>query len=172
MRSALRPELGQYEPTDVTNLNTADHEALCKPATQSKDTFKFQTMPPLQSQQSYAGEIIEHTRENYASTPMQYDAPKATLFPASQEATLPAQKIRYPARALPKEFANAGDKILHYINQAEWLATAQIHQLCYWHIAEASRAPNASRDLKSLVEAKRIKFQNFGKSKIYYTGAK
>jgi hypothetical protein len=37
-------------------------------------------------------------------------------------------------------------------------------------VAEASRASNASRDLKNLVEAKRLKFQNFGKSKIYYTG--
>ena len=44
---ALKPKLGQYDPTDVTNLSTQRHEALCKPATQSRDTFKFTTNPPL-----------------------------------------------------------------------------------------------------------------------------
>lgn len=167
---ALRPELGQYEPTDVTNLNTANHEALCKPSTQSKDTFIFQTLAPPPKPDSFAREIIEFTRENYATTPIQYDAPKVVHSPAPEVTALAAQRLPRPARALPTEFANTGDKILHYVNQAEWLATPQIHELVYSHIAEASRGPNASRDLKSLVEAKRIKFQNFGKSKIYYTG--
>ena len=167
---ALRPELGQYEPTDVTNLNTASHEALCKPSTQSKDTFMLQTLARPPKPESHAKQIIEYTRENYATTPISYDAPAVGHSPAPQ-AVAPA--IHYPtrpARALPKEFANQGDRILHYVSQAEWLATPQIHQLCYSHVKEESRKSNASRDLKALLETKRVKFQNFGKEKIYYTG--
>jgi hypothetical protein len=68
--AALRPELGQYEPADVTNLSSQDHEALCKPATQSKDTFKFITSPPLaRPARSYADLIIENTRKIFSSPP-------------------------------------------------------------------------------------------------------
>lgn len=130
----------------------------------------FQTLAPPPKQESFAREIIEFTHENYATTPIQYDAPKVAHSPAPQEATPDAPRFPRPARALAKEFANTGDNILHYVNQAEWLATPQLHQLCYSHISDGARASNASRDLKALVEAKRIKFQNFGKSKIYYTG--
>jgi hypothetical protein len=174
--AALRPELGQYEPSDVTNLDTSSHEALCKPATQSKDTFKFQTAPPVKSAQSFVREIIEYTRENYATQARSEPQGKtntkqeagSTSPPPPDEASRPAP--RQPAKALPKEFATTGDKILHYVKLAEYLSTPQIHSLCYSHVAEGSRASNASRDLKNLIEAKRIKFQNFGKGKIYYSG--
>ncbi len=77
--------------------------------------------------------------------------------------------VKQPTRAIPKEFANAGDKILHYVSQAGYLSTSQIIALCYTHLSENARAPVASRDLKSLAESKRIKSQNFGKAKVYYT---
>jgi len=169
--AALRPELGQYEPTDVTNLNTSLHEALCKPATQSKDTFKFRTLPPLKSEQNHAAAIIDFSHENYCSeastsTHLPHAAPEVNEAVAS--APIRSQKL--PAKALPKEFATAQDRILHYVSQAEYLSTPQIIRLCYGHLAESAKKSVASRDLKALVESKRVKSQMFGPGNIYFVG--
>jgi Type IV secretion-system coupling protein DNA-binding domain len=171
---ALRPELGQYEPTDVTNLNTAEHQALCKPSTQSKDTFMFQTLAPLLKRDGYAREIIEYTRENYAGSPVSYAVTTAVSIPPSAPPA-PTQmsrpKLKRPARALPKDFASAADKVLHYIKETEWLATPHLIQLCYGHLeTEGSKKSVASRDLKQLVEAKRVRATMFGPNKIYFFG--
>ena len=170
----LRPELGQYEPTDVTNLDTAAHEALCKPSTQSKDTFLFQTLAPPPRPESFAREIIEYTRENYAGLPTSYAVePRVSVRISTKSETVQASrpKLKRPARALLKDFASASDKILHYIKEAEWLATPHLIELCYGHLeTEGSKKSGASRDLKHLVEAKRIRTTMFGPNKIYFSG--
>lgn len=163
---ALRPELGQYEPTDVTNLNTALHEALCKPATQSKDTFKFQTMAPLKFSESYVDRIVAYTRENYATPVAPKEKESATPPPDAADVPRPTR----PAKAIPKEFANSGDRIAHYVSLASYLTQNQIERICFAHNAENSRPAAASRALKNLVENKKIKIQKFGKENIYYLG--
>jgi hypothetical protein len=169
--AVLRPELGQYEPVDVTNLNIDAHEALCKPATQSKDTFKFQTLAPLKPAQSFVREIIDHTRENYSEGPRQEPASPAALRPATPLPDQPRRPLRVPIRALPKTFESNQDKILYFVGQAEWLATAHLHALCYSHIEkDETRKSAASRDLSALVGNKRLKSTVFGSGKIYYTG--
>jgi len=68
--NALRSELGEFEPSDLANLSAQDHEALCRPATQSRDTFKFITLsPPEPPEQSFADVIIERTRGRYGALP-------------------------------------------------------------------------------------------------------
>jgi hypothetical protein len=172
--AALKPELGQYEPTDVTNLNTANHEALCKPSTQSKDTFLFQTLAPPLKPKGYVREIIEYTRENYAGSPMSYAVESAVSVRSSVPSELTQTSrpnLKRPARALPKDFASASDKILHYIKEAEWLATPHLIELCYRRLeTEGSKKTGASRDLKYLAEAKRVRSTMFGPNKIYFSG--
>ena len=53
---------------------------------------------------------------------------------------------------------------------AEYLSTKQIIILCYSHLSKTSQKAAASRDLKQLVEAKRIKTQFVGKEKIFFVG--
>lgn len=167
----LRPELGQYDPSDVTNLNTSLHEALCKPATQSRETFKFKTLPPLKSEQSQAAAIIDFTHENYCSEASIATPPPHTTPEVNEAASsFPIRSRKFPAKALPKEFTTAQDRILYYISQADYLSTAQIIKLCYGHVAESAKKSVASRDLKVLVESKRIKSQMFGPGKIYFLG--
>lgn len=173
----LRSQLGTFDPQDLTQLQSTRHEALCKPATGSRDTFKFTTLAPPPRPQSYAREIIEYTRENYSSSsqePIPEAAPRPEKQPqrpleGAQEPAKPILEAK-PAAALPKEFETTRDKILHFIAQAEYLSTPQIIKLCYQDLAESARAPVASRDLKKLIESKNLKSQPFGKSKIYFSG--
>ena len=170
----LRAELGRFEPTDLTNLSVQAHEALCKPATQSSDTFKFNTLAPPRESCGRAQAVIAYSRETYSGQPSERAtiAPDLAQQPSSDEPshTPPVNVCKYPVVALPKTFASAGEKVMHYVEQAEYLSTPQIIQLCYSHLAESARAPVASRDLKALIEAKRLRAQPFGKSKIYFTG--
>jgi hypothetical protein len=76
------------------------------------------------------------------------------------------QKI---ATASPKTFASTQEKLLYYIQQAEYLSSNQIIRLCYGHMKESSRASTASRDIKQLVETKKLKAINFGKQKLYFS---
>ena len=39
-----------------------------------------------------------------------------------------------PSKAVPKTFATAQERILHYIGQAGYLTTPQIISLCYGHL--------------------------------------
>jgi len=227
---ALKPELGQYEPTDVTNLSTERHEALCKPATQSKDTFKFTTLAPRPRGKDYAQTIIEQTQQSYSriqtvgqtqpSQPEVHTQPPqpkqldrlahstarfcpycgnmlsviarfcphcgkltpgtAQLKQQSTSEPIPEQyqpvipknyvPLVRPAPALPKEFKTNQDRILYYLNLAEYLSTKQIITLCYSHLSQTSQKASASRDLKQLVEAKKVKTQFVGKEKIFFVG--
>jgi hypothetical protein len=64
----LRYELGSFEPLDVVNL--PNYSALCVPASSAKDTFSFNSQPPTDKLiPTNRLEIIEHTREAYASQP-------------------------------------------------------------------------------------------------------
>lgn len=65
----LGAELGAYTPEDVANLSPERHEALCRPTTMAADTFLFTTLPPPHVTQSYADEVINHTRAQYGSEP-------------------------------------------------------------------------------------------------------
>lgn len=101
--NALRSELGQFEPNDLANLSAQAHEALCRPATQSRDTFKFTTLaPPPAPEESFAAFVIERTRKQYASAPParssqlpQKEAPIPHTLqpaPASPAAPMPPQR--------------------------------------------------------------------------------
>jgi len=179
----LRDELGAFEPQDLTNLSAQAHEALCRPATRSGDTFEFTTLPPPDvPSANYVQQIIEYTRENYSHKPMAQAAaaegsiPSSAASPAIPPPQLVSETLRAArpqkaalAQALPKEFATNQDKALYFITLAEYLSTQQIIQLCYTHIAKSARATTASRDLRALVADKKLKNQPFGKGKIYYT---
>lgn len=176
---ALRSELGAFLPDDLANLDSQSaHEALCRPATRSSDTFKMFTQPPLPAPSvSHRTAIVEHTRETYGSDP--HSTAKNVSHAIENrhhEVSTSGEKPRAkrPVRdaialAVAKEFTTNQDKALFYINQAGYLSTRQIIHLCYSHLAESARATVASRDLRGLAAEKRLKAQPFGKEKIYYT---
>lgn len=174
----LRHSLGDYELADILNLDAAKHEALCRPATKSSDTFSFATLPPaLRPQQSFASEIIKQTRSTYSiKKAVPTPAPAVQAEPTSirpqepQTESLKQKKQAQPVNATPKAFKTTKDKVLHYVGQAEYLSTDQIKQLCYGHLSPVAQAPAASRDLKKLIAEKRLKEQFFGKQKIYFAG--
>lgn len=246
----LKHELGNFTSEDIVNLDSKKHQALCKPATQAKDTFKFITFAPPPKPQSFVSQIIDNTRRNYSTryvdpptanpktnatapapsniaqippsqplttspspttvlpstpiTPISSTLPNpavtiATPRPASTPIPSPAlaappltssepqvqpssnliQQVGRPyllplrrekiAAASPKSFGSTQEKILYYIKQAEYLSSNQIIRLCYGHMKESSRASTSSRDLKLLVEAKKLKVENFGKQKLYFS---
>ncbi|MDQ3802269.1 MAG: type IV secretion system DNA-binding domain-containing protein [Acidobacteriota bacterium] len=100
----LRSELGEFEAADLTNLSAQAHEVLCRPATQSQDTFKFTTLAPPPASKSCAELIIKHTREHYGA--------KAPAQPAHLPMPPPAQTedAAAPAQAAPTE-TQAGPEI-------------------------------------------------------------
>jgi hypothetical protein len=173
--SQLRHSLGSYELPDILNLDAACHEALCRPATKASDTFRFTTSPaPAQPSQSFADRIIEHSRQQYSKRP----APQVDLRPEpDRQAAQQVQQIKVsgfpltrPAPIPPKEIRTGQERVFHYVKLAEYLSTRQIISLCYSHMAENSRKPAASRDLKQLIADKKLKEQFFGKEKIYFAG--
>jgi hypothetical protein len=190
----LRNQIGIFEPDDL--LNMPPHQALCRPATRAADTFQFKTIPPPQGRQSYASKIIENTHARYSINPPnqtidvpepladvetsrkapQKEARRIGFSPPSQarvnvQPTLPSIPLGQmrPVAALPKEFGSTAEKILYYVDLAEYLSTQQIIALCYGHQSENSRKANASRDLSKLIDNKEIKAQPFGSGKIYTT---
>jgi Type IV secretion-system coupling protein DNA-binding domain len=170
----LRHSLGSYELPDILNLDAAKHEALCRPATKASDTFRFVTLsPPPQPEQSSAETIIEQTRTRYSRPPVasQLEPTGPATSPTTEtEPPVPVLKLEHPAPAVPKQFRTTQDRILYYLNVAEYLSTRQMILLCYAHLARASQKAAASRDLKQLLEAKKIKAQFVGKEKIFFVG--
>lgn len=165
--NALRYQLGSYEPQDLVNLK--NYEAVCRPES-AKETFPFKTIPPPEKPEGFAEAIIEHTQMSYATI---IDPDEQQPEERDEEAPQPpqaARKTAQPAAALEKNFASKADELLYYIGQSEYLNTDQIKQLCYGHLAESARAPMASRDLKKLIDAKRLKVEPFGRGNIYYSG--
>jgi hypothetical protein len=79
-------------------------------------------------------------------------------------------KLERPVPTVPRQFRTTQDRILYYLNLTEYLSTRQIIVLCYSHLARASQKAAASRDLKQLIEAKRVKAQFVGKEKIFFVG--
>lgn len=237
----LKHELGSFTADDIVNLDSKKHEALCKPATQAKDTFKFTTFGPPPKPQSFASDIMANTRKNYSTryteptasapgnnpipikpvavTPIPSEPPTPTPTITPTKISIPEENIKVPAvystpsslvpptptlvvqhkappklqqessspfekdkeidvlrlrkqkiaLAQPKSFGTVHEKLLYYIKQAEYLSSSQIISLCYGHLKESSRASTASRDLKQLIEAKKLKVENFGKQKIYFS---
>jgi hypothetical protein len=175
----LRNQIGVYEQSDL--LDMPPHQALCRPATSTADTFHFKTIPPPQGRPSFAREIIENTHAHYSlssekqTTAAEETAPTATVEtprpekPAPPPAPIVTTAALRPAVSLPKEFGSTTEKILHYVDQAEYLSTQQIIALCYGHQSENSRKGNASRDLGKLVGTKQLKELPFGSGKIYTT---
>lgn len=171
--SQLRHSLGSYELADILNLDAAKHEALCRPATKASDTFRFTTLPaPPQPEQNFADVIIEHARAHYSQSPVVTPLPAAPLAPPSVEvkATNHVLKFERPVAAVPKQFRTTQDRVLHYLNVTEYLSTKQIIMLCYSQLSTTSQKAAASRDLKHLVEAKKVKAQFIGKEKIFFVG--
>jgi hypothetical protein len=213
----LRRSVGDYEITDILNLDSAKHEALCRPVTKASDTFSFVTSPPPQRlAQSNRQAIIERTRAVYgvqsdspepeaaplpkpvAAVPQATGVPKfcpqcgspaiaggkfctscgnpfaapvqpvnAPVEPTIVSPEMPLEKIRMPrpAAATPKTFASNREKVLYYLEQAQYLTTPQIISLCY------TQKSNASADLSKLVSEKKIKEISNSRPKIYFIGA-
>jgi uncharacterized protein (DUF4415 family) len=164
--NALRYQLGSYEPKDLVNLKK--FEALLRPES-AQETFPFKTIPPPPKPEGFAQTIIEYTRMTYA-TIIDPDAAPQIEEQSEEKATPQSRITAKPIAALEKNFACKGDELLYYIEQAEYLNTDQIKQLCYSHQAESARGPAASRDLKKLIDAKRLKSDLFGKGNIYFAG--
>jgi len=161
-------ELGSFEAQDLINL--PNFSALCVPATSAKDTFSFKSFPPPKNlEPSNRPAVIEHTRTQYASRP-QAPAPPPEATPRAAGpgpdpeplAARPARKA--PAPALPIEFASVQDKVLHFVQVAEYLSTPQIIQLCNL------QPSNASTNLAALIKAGRLKEYPNQRPKIYHVG--
>lgn len=178
--NVLRHTLGSFSIEDILNLDAARHEALCRPTTKASDTFLFATNPPPKPlAQSNRRAVIEHTRAHYSQMPKAQPQPPSPRVPA---VTLEAPKVHEspqewhlyskPGKAIPKTFATAQDRILHYIGQAGYLTTPQIISLCYGHLGHnpASQKVSASNDLKKLQEKKSLKELSDRRPKIYYAG--
>jgi len=162
----LGAELGAYTPEDVANLSPERHEALCRPTTMAADTFLFTTLPPPHITHSFAEEVINHTRAEYSA---QETAEEAEAVPAPDSDASP--RAKRPMRQEEKVFASTAEKVLYYISLAGYLTTSQIIELCYAHLSESSKRPAASRDLKKLADAKKLKSMNWGEGKVYYVGS-
>lgn len=165
---AARHELGTFEPADVANL--PKYHALCRPATAARDTFSFATDPSLPlPAQNFKKAIIEQTRREYAPTvtvsedpPAESDLPRQN--PATEKIVSAQMDFRRPAFAVPLIFATNGEKILHFLRQAEYLSQPQIIALT------ALQASNASTALKKLVDTGQIKTLDERRPKIYFVG--
>lgn len=162
----LGAELGAYTPEDVANLSPERHEALCRPTTMAADTFLFTTLPPPQVTESFADAVINHTRTEYRTQDADDEAEAAPI-----PDTDASPRTKRPMKAEEKTFASSAERVLHYVSLAGYLTTAQIIELCYSHLAETSKRPAASRDLKKLVEAKKLKSMNWGEGKVFYVGS-
>lgn len=107
--NALKSELGEFEPADLTNLSTQAHEVLCRPATQSRDTFKFMTLaPPEKPAESFAASVIERTRKRYASTErvgVRWIPQDAPYVPHGAQLAVPEEGLprEMPAPTLPPQ---------------------------------------------------------------------
>jgi hypothetical protein len=167
--NALRYQLGSYEPQDLVNLK--NYEALCRPES-AKETFPFKTIPPPEKPEGLAETIIEHTRMNYATIiDPDEQRPEEREQEAPQQPSA-ARKTAQPVAALEKNFATKADELLYYINRAEYLSTEQIKLLCYAERDEKTQKSMASRDLKKLIDAKRLKSDTFNRGNIYFSGRK
>lgn len=179
----LEGQLGAYTHDDVAQL--PKHHALCRPATSSLDTFSMETLAPLpRPGVNSTRSIIEHTRATYSATtaPAQTEPEvgKGTPeIPAAARVAAALVNARTPQpgagvrlmKAEPLDGLPTKEKILLYVQQAEYLATPHLHTLCFSHYAnENSRKANASAMLKELIEAKQLKMQPFGRGNIYFTG--
>src|SRR5690349_6471379 len=111
---------------DILNLDAAKHEALCRPATKASDTFRFTTLAPASKpRQSFAQKIVAQTRTRYSRLPaVQTPVPARPVASPRVEAETPAPvlKLETPAPAVPKEFRTTQDRVLHYLNVAEYLS--------------------------------------------------
>lgn len=162
----LGAELGAYTPEDVANLSPERHEALCRPTTMAADTFLFTTLPPPQVTESFADAVINHTRAGYSA---QGAEDETEDVPTSSAEDSP--RTKRPMQREEKAFASTAEKVLHYVSLAGYLTTSQVIDLCYGHLSESSKRPAASRDLKKLVDAKKLKSMNWGEGKVYYVGS-
>ena len=162
----LQHSLGDhYELRDVLNLDAAKHQAICRPATKASDTFSLTTLPPPAIYESYKDEIIKHTIDAYTAIPQHEAAavhvsapPTPITGPVRQQPTPQMTVIasKQPAKALPKEFANHRERVLHFLQQAGYLTTEQIRLLCFARLTDGSQKVTASRVLSDLVEAEEI----------------
>src|SRR5205085_884979 len=100
----------------------------------ASDTFRFVTLsPPPQPEQSFAETIIEQTRTRYSRPPVasQPEPTGPAASPAAEtEPPVPVLKLEHLAPAVPKQFRTTQDRVLYYLNVAEYLSTRQIIMLC------------------------------------------
>jgi hypothetical protein len=162
----LGAELGAYTPEDVANLSPERHEALCRPTTMAADTFLFTTLAPPQVAQSFAHAVINRTRAEYSAQ----DTEDKVIDPLAPDAE-GSPRAKRPMQGTEKVFASTAEKILHYVSVAGYLTTSQIIALCYSHLSETSKRPAASRDLKKLTDAKKLKSINWGDGKVFCASA-
>src|SRR5205823_2603502 len=108
----------------------------------ASDTFRFVTSAPSpQPQENFADAIIQNTRARYSRapvTPSPEPGEPAPPPPVETEAPFSILKLERPAPAVPKQFRTTHDRILYYLNVAEYLSTKQIIMLCYSHLSKPS----------------------------------
>jgi hypothetical protein len=184
----LEGQLGSYTHDDVAQL--PKHHLFCRPATSSQDTFPMETLAPLPRHAiNSTRAIVEHTRSTYSATAtaqpesvMQMpEISHVELKPATPPplpvSTLVLSRTPQPGaqvrllKAEPPNGLSTKEKILFYVQQAEYLATPHLITLCFGsYSTEASKKANASAILKDLIENKQLRMQPFGRGNVYFTG--
>jgi hypothetical protein len=181
----LEGQLGSYTSDDVAQL--PKHHLFCRPATSSQDTFPMETLAPLPRHAvNSTRAIIEYTRATYSATAKPQPAAEVVKLPetphvASKPAAPPSapRPTRTPQpgakvrllKAEPPDGLSTKEKILFYVQQAEYLATPHLITLCFGsYSTEASKKANASAILKDLIESKQLRMQPFGRGNVYFTG--
>lgn len=170
---SLKNQIGDFEPTDL--LNMQKFHALCRPTTAARDTFLFKTQPPPPRGVSHAAAIIAHTRATYSVVAERQEPKAEPVCPAPPPAShapelLTANNTARPARATPKT-GTIKEQIVSLVSQAGYLSTSHIIELCFEsYKSEGSKKKGASVALKDLVEGKAIKEKTHEGRKIYFTG--
>lgn len=163
---AARHELGQYEPSDVANL--PKYSALCRPATAARDTFSMTTLPlRARGSRLSTDEIISQTQREYERR-SEFIEESIKSSPQNEILDQPADPVlklfKRPAYRPPISFPTNTEKIMYFLQKAEYLSQPQI-------IALTNLQPsNASTALKKLVETKQIKTLDDRRPKIYHIG--
>ena len=153
---------GAPRPAATRPLPQAREGAPFISGTDGRDKKKGKGAPPQQT-------LAKSAMVPAVSPETSVSAPRAHE-PVLTKAVEPHLVTKSPLPATVREFATVQEKILHYVALAGYLSARQIRSLVYEHVAESGRAAVASRDLRQLLDTKRVKSQPFGKSKVYFSG--
>src|SRR5581483_751826 len=178
---ALRYQLGSFEPQDLVSLKK--FEALCRPES-SQDTFRFQTIPAPERPDGHSAAIIDYTRRHYTavkqSNGQELSKPAPKSETRSEDFDNPAPALAAilnpvqtppPAAARQPEGVTRVERVLQQVQQAGYLSTQQLIELCFDDLASvSSRKKSASILLGRLEEQRQLSSIPFEREKIWYLG--